>query len=118
MHSNYDITFELPDWVNEYIENKDLETDNTTTDVDSDIIKTLPKIMQFMIECHQDLTLQKDTVEYRDIGMQSYYKKMEEKLNPLAAKRGITFKESQKSFNGLKGINLQKFCNFFQKDKE
>ncbi len=114
--NNYDIDVILPDWVTDYLINR--KPKSTKSNIDGFVqINTLPKIMQFMIECFQDPTLQRDTVEHKDLKRKPYLAKMEEKLNPIAIKKGISYTKNLKRYTGLTGINLEKFCEFMQKDK-
>ena len=74
--------------------------------------------MQFMIECYQDKSLQKDSISHKDKSRKQYHEDIEKLLHHKAVKRGIKFGNKETESRGLKGTNIEKFCDFIQESKD
>jgi hypothetical protein len=80
-------------------------------------IDTLPKSMQFMIECYDDKSLQRTTLENRNKKKDVYITDMHSKLNPLAIKQGITYMDKNKSNKGLSRAAVEQMMLCILEDK-
>jgi hypothetical protein len=118
---NFDETFNLPlaAWAKSIVFPKPelSNTDNSPVPEGYIKIDTLPKIMQFMIECYKDKTLQKSTIENRDCKKVAYLEAMNKKINPVAIKKGITYTDRNKTINGLSKAAVEQMMFFIKEDK-
>ena len=110
----------LTSWANEMLTppQKTANRENNSTLNGYVEISTLPKIMQFMIECYQDKSLQKDSISHKDKSRKQYHEDIEKLLHHKAVQRGIKFGNKETESRGLKGTNIEKFCDFIQESKD
>jgi len=82
-------------------------------------IDTLPKIMQFMIECQQDPTFQKNSVLNKTKHEGVSKNDMVKLLSKASVTRGFSHTRNKKAgeFEGLSNTVLGYFYNFIQNDK-
>jgi hypothetical protein len=120
--SNFDLDkphgLPLAEWVRNLLSPPEtLHQENVSTYDGYIKIDTLPKRMQFMIECYDDKSLQRTTLDNRDKKKDVYITDMHNKLDPLAIKQGITYTNKNKNIKGLSKAAVEQMMLCILEDK-
>jgi hypothetical protein len=112
-----DIT--IADWFKEYQKNHKAIENNAEYGTKDGYIKidTLPKIMQFMIECFNEPTFQHSFISNKELPTKTFKPQITEQLNPLAVKRGFTYTKQNTQYKGIAPTKLEYIVDLIQKDE-
>lgn len=108
----------LTSWANEMLTppQKTANRENNST-LDGYVeISTLPKIMQFMIECYQDSSFQQSSMENNSKQVSIFKSEKVDKLYEISKQKRMTHTSNRKKQKGISPTALKYIINFIQKD--
>jgi hypothetical protein len=119
--SNFDLDkphgLPLAEWVrNLLFPPETLHHENVSTYDGYIKIDTLPKIMQFMIECYQDSSFQQSSVENNSKQVSIFKSEKVDKLFEISKQKGMTHTSNRKEQKGISPTALKYIIDFIQKD--
>jgi hypothetical protein len=79
-------------------------------------IDTLPKIMQFMIECYQDSSFQQSSMENNSKQVSIFKSEKVDKLFEISKQKDMTHTSNRKEQKGISPTALKYIIDFIQKD--